>query len=57
MEDLGHIRRDDQITGKATPEYLFTPAGWYAAHNRRDNTQKRSEFVSKLARLSKALKD
>ena len=27
MEDLGYIRRDDQITGKATPEYLFTPVG------------------------------
>ena len=57
MEDLGYIRRDDQITGQATPEYLFTPVGWYAAHDRRENTQKRSEFVSKLAGLSKALKD
>jgi hypothetical protein len=56
MEDLGYIRRDDQITGKATPEYLFTPVGWYAAQDRLDDTQKRSEFVSKLARLSKSLK-
>jgi hypothetical protein len=57
MEDLGYIRRDDQITGKATPEYLLTPAGWYAAQDRLDSSQNRSEFVSKLARLSKALKD
>jgi hypothetical protein len=57
MEDLGYIRRDDQITGKATANYLFTPAGWYTAHARLDHTQKGSEFVTKLARVSKALKD
>jgi hypothetical protein len=57
MENLGYIRPDDQITGKATPDYLFTPAGWYAAHDRLGHTQKGSEFVSKLARVSKALKD
>jgi hypothetical protein len=57
MEDLGYIRRDDQITGKTPPEYLFTPAGWYTAHDRLGHTQKGTEFVSKLARVSKALKD
>jgi hypothetical protein len=56
MEDLGFIRRDDQMTGRATPDYLFTSAGWYADHNRLGHTRKGSEFVSKLGRVSKALK-
>lgn len=57
MEDLGYVRRDNQATGKATAEYLFTPAGWYAAHERLVLAQKGTEFVLKLARVSKALKD
>jgi hypothetical protein len=38
MEDLRFIRRDNQIAGKANPDYLFTPAGWYAAHDRLGHT-------------------
>ena len=57
MEDLGYIRRDSQITGRATPDYLFTSEGWYSAHDQLGHTQKGCEFVSKLARVSKALKD
>ena len=57
MEDRRCIRRDDQITGKTTLDYLFTPAGWYTAHDRLGHTKKGTEFVSKLGRVSKALKD
>lgn len=57
MEDLGYIRRDDQITGSAVANYLFTPEGWYAAHDHLGHTQTGSEFVAKLAKVSKALKD
>lgn len=56
MEDERFLCRDEEI-GSPSRRYLFTGDGWYCAHERLGRTENGGEFVTKLSRVSRALKD